>query len=150
MGQEPWARYPALDGTARCFRLHDLVAVRTGQLRPDLPTSIASAAALVDFGAAFGAFTNNKVTNTVGTGENAFGFWFGVHTVQIVGNEVGYQSGTGVAAFLGQGAFNNVVMRNRVLGGGNGIGIRFMTSTPLTQNIATTGNVITDNQRSDD
>ncbi len=37
MGQEPLARYPALDGTAHCFRLHDLVAVRTGQLRPDLP-----------------------------------------------------------------------------------------------------------------
>jgi len=111
----------------------------------DGTTSIASAAALVDFGAAFGAFTNNKVTNTVGTGENAFGFWFGVHSVQIVGNEVGYQSGTGVAAFLGQGAFNNVVMRNRVQGGGNGIGIKFITSTALAQNIATTGNVITDN-----
>ena len=114
----------------------------------DGTTSIASAAALVDFGAAFGTFTNNKVTNTVGTGENAFGFWFGVHSVQIVGNEVGYQSGTGVAAFLGQGAFNNVVMRNRALGGGNRTGIKFITSTALAQNIASTGNLITGNRMS--
>src|SRR5216110_1407302 len=37
MGQKSRACHPALDGTARCFRLHDLVTARTGQLRPSLP-----------------------------------------------------------------------------------------------------------------
>ena len=37
MGQKSRARHPAHDRTARCFRLHDLVAARTGQLRPNVP-----------------------------------------------------------------------------------------------------------------
>ena len=37
MGQQPRAGYPALNRTARCFRLHDLVASSTSQLRPNLP-----------------------------------------------------------------------------------------------------------------
>lgn len=37
MGEKSRARHPAHDRTARCFRLYDLVATRTTQLRPNLP-----------------------------------------------------------------------------------------------------------------